>query len=857
MSPRKSFVTAFAMALLLAQTSHAAITFFEAPSGNPISPNPEDLFVADMNGDGLDDVIVVSRQSDAVNILLSAPQQPTRFSPVAVEKFGSQLRHAAVGDLTGDGRPDLAVPDQRQNGVWVLVGDGAGRLTNPGFFPVGRSPWAVAIGDFDGQRGADIAVADQRLGNVSILLNDGGSPPRFSRGPVYAVGDTPRTLIAVDVNDDGRPDLITLNEGGRRVKSISVLVFQSVTAGLPVFAPSRDYGIGELPTELKAADLNNNGLNDLIMLTRTAGTGNSNVEILTSRGDGIFEGPTGFTVPCPFFTGGVICRSRALTVGDFDNNGTIDLAILLSDPRRIGVGAGIDQDAMQFFGGRGDGQFLGGPVVRTPKIPLAAVTLNLNGDDLIDIAGSFQRTTSVVAFTNASTPGELGNGESCFVGGECLSGLCIEGVCCASSCEDNETCRVPAREGTCQRRVEVIECDFDDECFDIPNEGDDGTCVDGFCCENRCAEGRCDIAEYEGLCIPTSPPGSECFDERDCQTGFCVNDTCCREACDDGFCGFADGVCRPRFELGTPCEVDGQCISDICDFLSGICCSDICDEDEVCGGGDSGCVVTNPTPGVGVPGDTCRNGNDCENQNCVNSVCCVTDSCPTGEVCQPPLGECAPEPTPTPTPIPQGNGSSCDEEADCTSGNCVNFVCCSTPSCPSGEFCSAASGGMCVVGMPPPTPTPTPVDVCRGVPCASERRCIERDGRGVCVDECNGGFCEPEESCVPEADGGEACVDTCRDVSCDDGFTCVIGNSGDAVCAIPCGTDTFCEAGEVCEQSELGEPLCVRSSRSSGCVVTRGGSTADLWVLALLPIALWLLRRSELPRRAAIRVRRK
>ena len=857
MSPRKYFVMAFAVALLVGQTSQAAITFFGADTAFSVASNPEDMYPADMDGDGMEDVVVVSRQSDSVGILISEPDQPSRFRLVAVEKFGTQLRHGAVGDVTRDGIPDFVVPDQRQNGVWVLVGDGQGRLTNPGFFPVGRSPFAVAIADFDGLRGADIAVVDQRLANVTILLNDGGSPPRFSRGPIYAVGDNPRTVIAMDVNGDGRPDIVTLNEGGRRVKSISVLLFQSVTAGLPVFGPAQDFGVGERPSEMKAADLNGDGLEDLYMLTRPTGTGNSEIDILLSRGDGTLVGPTSFPVPCPFFTGGVICRSRTLIAGDFDNNGTTDMAVMITDPRRVGIGAGAEFDAMQIFGGRGDGQFFGGPVLRIPKVPLAAVAVNLNGDNLIDLAVSFQRSSSVLAFTNVSTPGGGANGDRCVVGGECFSGLCIQATCCAAPCADDESCAIPGRAGTCQRIAPVIPCDFDDECFDIPNDGDPGICRDNFCCENNCTDGRCDIDGFEGLCIPTSPNGTECFDERDCRSGFCVDGRCCAESCDRGFCGNALGICMPREGVGTPCDFDEECETGICDEFDLICCSDVCRDDEVCGE-DGECFVVDPNPGEGEQGDSCRNGNDCLNQQCVNGVCCATASCPAGELCQPPNGECAAEPTATPTPIPRANGSSCDEPGECVSSNCVDFVCCATASCPDGQFCSAAAGGMCQVGVPPATPTPTPIEVCDGVPCATGRTCIERDGRGVCVDSCDGGFCEPGESCVPAAiGGGRLCVDSCRDVQCDAGATCVVGISGEPICAIPCGPNAFCEPGEICEINALAGPQCVRSSRSGGCDVAQGRSMMDLWALALLPIALWMLRRRVLPNRVAVRSRRR
>ncbi len=866
MSPRKSLAIALAVAALTASAAHAAITFFEAEVGFAISPQPEYLAVADMNSDGLDDLIVISPQSDEVNVLLSAPDQPSGFSPVSVDSFGSSLRRGTVGDVTRDGNADLVVPDQRQDGVWVLQGNGQGRLLDPNFFAIGRNPFAVAIADFDGVRGADIAVTDARLGNVTILLNDGGTPPRFTRGPIFAVGESPETIVTVDANDDGDLDIVTLNVGGPRVKSISVLIFDTVRAGLPVFFPAENFGVGERPESLNVADVNNDGLDDLLMINRPTGGGNSDVNIMTNRGDGVFIGPTLFEVPCPFFTGGATCRSRSLTTGDYDNNGTIDIAVFLTDPRRVGTGSGIENDALLIFPGRGDGQFVSGPVLRSPKIPRSSVSLNLNGDDLIDLAAGFQRNSNITSFVNASTAGDRGNGESCVVGGECFSGICVEGVCCATTCNDNESCAILRREGTCQRVAPdpPIVCDFDEECFDIPNPGDDGTCVDGFCCEARCdVDERCDVPGNEGLCIPTLSDGSECLDEPDCSSGFCVDNTCCREACTVGFCGFPDGVCRPPLDLGEPCQVDGECASDICDEFDGICCDDRCDPETQRCSADGECEPQ-PEPGELPLGEFCIDDIECESRNCVNEICCSEAECGEGELCLPPNGNCAPEPTPTATPVPRENGEDCDSDSLCISGICEDFVCCEercddleTEEDP--EFFCAKPDGVCVEGTPPPTPTATPIEVCRDIPCRDDEECVEDDGRGVCVDECDveGGLCGVGETCVPVADGGEGCVDSCEEINCKSNETCVIGNSGNPVCAIPCGVGTFCEPGEVCQQGELGQPLCISSSRSGGCTVTGRGSATDLVVLMLLPLALLGARRFDRLRGAVVRSTRK
>ena len=793
--------------LLYAQASMAGISFFQADPF-PISPQPDFLAVADVNRDGLDDVVVVSPTSDEVNVLLAAPDQPSRFAPVAVGSFGSKLRRHAVGDLNEDGRPDLAVPDQGADGVWVLLGDPSGNFVNPAFYSLGRIPYAVAISNFDGVRGNDIAVADQRLGNVSILLNDGGTPPRFTRGPVFAVGDDPRTVLAMDVNGDNRDDLVTLNEGGPRVKSISVLIFQGVTAGLPVFSDKIDYGVGENPSQMNAGDVNNDGLLDLVMLNRLPGSGNSDVNILISRGDGVFIGPTRFEVPCPFYTGGAFCRARGLAVGDYDNNGTVDLAVTLTDPRRAGTGAGIENDAMQIFGGRGDGVFVSGPVLRTPKSPVALISAELNGDSLLDLAGGFQRASNVTAFTNASTPGTKGNGDECFLGDECLSSRCTNGVCCATQCEDNEICNVPGREGFCQPVVVKVECFDDLECVDIPNDGDPGFCADNFCCDERCAEGRCDIAGFEGLCIPAFEDGEECLDDRDCQSGFCTDGRCCKERCDDGNCENDQGICSALSPNGDSCDLDEQCSSGICDPFVAICCAVRCRTDQDCSDDGESCV------NVGEPdrpnGDVCEGSDQCISGNCVNDVCCASPSCPAGEICLIPDGECGPEPTPAP------NGQPCSGPGECVSGNCVNEVCCVETSCPAGNFCALGSG-LCEEGTPPPTRTTTPTQTATPTGSPGVRTPTPR--------ECGGFECPGRDK------------------------VCSVDSQG-PFCAAVCGTGT-CGRGESCSAD-----LCVVSVRKSGCAVTRDGSVRDLWLLLLVPAFLVLARRGERRRLARARARR-
>ena len=120
---------------------------FAAPITVPAGIAPSDIAVADVNGDGLPDIIVTDQASGDVTVLLNDPahafSQSLRFrastglygldttsgSP-AVSSFAQSVSLVA-GDFTGDGRDDLAVVNQATHSFTVLAADGNGGFANP------------------------------------------------------------------------------------------------------------------------------------------------------------------------------------------------------------------------------------------------------------------------------------------------------------------------------------------------------------------------------------------------------------------------------------------------------------------------------------------------------------------------------------------------------------------------------------------------------------------------------------------------------------------------------------------------------------------------------------------------------
>ena len=121
--------------------------------------------------------------NQGLTVLLQDPARAGAFLPGVTYPVGDYLAACvAVGDLNGDGLPDLAVANQGLPGlpgsVSVLLNTPAapGTFQAPTLYPGLYGPTWVAIGDLNGDGLPDLAVAD---GNVYVRFQVAGSPGTF------------------------------------------------------------------------------------------------------------------------------------------------------------------------------------------------------------------------------------------------------------------------------------------------------------------------------------------------------------------------------------------------------------------------------------------------------------------------------------------------------------------------------------------------------------------------------------------------------------------------------------------------------------------------------------------------------
>jgi hypothetical protein len=136
--------------------------------------------VGDFRHNGILDLAVANNVSGTVSVLLG--NGDGTFQAARNFAAGRDMKSVAVADVNGDGLPDLVVTSTGT--VRVLLGNGDGTFqTTHVSYVVGYNPLSVAVADFNGDGWPDLAVGNDSANNVSILLNDGNWPASPGRGP--------------------------------------------------------------------------------------------------------------------------------------------------------------------------------------------------------------------------------------------------------------------------------------------------------------------------------------------------------------------------------------------------------------------------------------------------------------------------------------------------------------------------------------------------------------------------------------------------------------------------------------------------------------------------------------------------
>jgi hypothetical protein len=407
---------------------------FQAHVDYPVGEIPTSVVSADLNGDGNPDLVIAT--GGAVSVMLGNGDG-TFQSPVSYATATGSWTSVVVGDFNGDHIPDLAVSCNFV--VSVLLGKGDGTFgphtdSTTGGYAFGS--W-LAVADFNQDGKLDLVNSGSTAGLVSVLLGNGDGTfllqATFPSGTSVATGD---------FNGDGKPDIVVT---GSYTPSINVdsAVVVMLGNGDGTFQTAVPYGTGPGPFSPIVVDLNGDGKMDIVFAHScfsnsggidgcVNGGGESAIGVLLGLGDGTFvgsnPGPGGPLVSGDFNNDGIVdiagLSSVALgngngtfryglpysagtlpvsvAAGSFRNNQILDLAIANEICGQLPCNPGT----VSVLLGNGDGSFQANVDYGVGLLPLAAAVADLRGNGNLDL---------IVANNGAATVSILlGNGDGTF-----------------------------------------------------------------------------------------------------------------------------------------------------------------------------------------------------------------------------------------------------------------------------------------------------------------------------------------------------------------------------------------------------------------------------------------------------------
>ncbi|MFZ1073173.1 MAG: VCBS repeat-containing protein [Verrucomicrobiia bacterium] len=162
---------------------------------------------ADVNGDGLPDLLVAEPESGQLSVYLQQPDG----SLAAPKKFPclAGVSQIAVADWNGDGRPEIFLLSHDENAVGVTQFDKKGRLPFPTLIPLDGKPLVMAVGPLKPGAKPALAVIVDKDGQRSLVtrMADGKTKTQKLSDSFKS---NPATLAIQDVNQDGLADLVVL-----------------------------------------------------------------------------------------------------------------------------------------------------------------------------------------------------------------------------------------------------------------------------------------------------------------------------------------------------------------------------------------------------------------------------------------------------------------------------------------------------------------------------------------------------------------------------------------------------------------------------------------------------------------------
>ncbi len=370
----------------------------------PSSP-PGALAVGDINGDGLDEMVVAERGAARLDVFVSDPFTGIRQSVAAGLSIAAPADYVAVGHFVNDGsgRAQIAVVDATAQTLRLYRLDGTTLTQIGGDLAVGKGASGVAVGDVVGTTSDDLVVTADSDDQFRVFSESGGA--LAANGP-YATSPGPRGPSIGPVLDGSSANAIVIANGRATAGTGAISIFNGNGTKVtdldttPASLTPRATAVGDVLTGAPGAEI-------AVALDGAAGA-DGYVDVFSRPVGG---GPYGAPQAVRLETD---AHPTAVAVGDPDGNGKAEIVVAnagLWDPTAAGKdpflevlqadsasGSTIDAAASRRLGGGGR-ELAGG----TPSLAIANLGMFGPSRHPMDVGGASHVSTEV-ATTDMPVP---------------------------------------------------------------------------------------------------------------------------------------------------------------------------------------------------------------------------------------------------------------------------------------------------------------------------------------------------------------------------------------------------------------------------------------------------------------------
>ncbi len=239
----------------------------------PTTAGPNAVTLADIDGDGKTDILVAGAGSDTISVFRNIGSignlSLSSFQTAIYLTSGTTPASVAVGDLDGDGKPDMAISNSNSSTVTIFRNTSSAGVISfaaKADLTTGSIPFGANLADLDGDGNMDVIVPNYGSGTVSLFRNTSSvGSISFAAKQDVSTGSNPSVVSIGDLDGDSKPDMVVGNYGSG---SISVFRSKSTTGSLSAssFAPKIDYSTGFQMYGVALGDLDGDGKPDIAVI---------------------------------------------------------------------------------------------------------------------------------------------------------------------------------------------------------------------------------------------------------------------------------------------------------------------------------------------------------------------------------------------------------------------------------------------------------------------------------------------------------------------------------------------------------------------------------------------------------------